>query len=136
MRTVVEFSFDAVAGATLAVAGFILLVFRVWIAPANHKGRNDAMKDRLVIKSRLGKLNKIFYVLWRFLGKEANLNAAKFGVNNGPRLLSVHCLSVWRSKVIPWRLRPFASRRKRTYDEHLPLSINPPSPQLFQQALP
>src|SRR5215831_405385 len=104
VRTVVEFSVDAVAGTTLAIAGFILRVFRIGIAPPNHKGRNDAMKDRLVVKSSFGKLHKIFHVLRRFLRKEANLHAAKFGVNNGPRLLAVHCLSVWRSQSIPWCL--------------------------------
>ena len=93
MRTVVEFGFDAMRGATHAVFGLVLLVFGVGIAPLNHEVRDDAMKDRLVIKPGLGERDKILHVLRRFIRQEAHLDAAEFRVNNGPGLFPTGCLS-------------------------------------------
>ena len=47
---VVEFGFDLVARVTRAVFGLVFLVFGMRIAALNHKARNDAVKDRLVVK--------------------------------------------------------------------------------------
>src|SRR5262245_27112883 len=80
-------------GATHAVFGLILLVFGVGITPLNHEVWNDAMKDRLVIKPRLGEGDKILHVLRRFIREETDLNTAEFRVNYGPGLFTTGCLS-------------------------------------------
>ncbi len=49
-------------------------VLAIWISSLNHETRNDAVKCRPIVKSFLGKLDKVRYVTRRDIRKELEHN--------------------------------------------------------------
>src|SRR5690242_3927174 len=85
MRCVVEFSLQLLTRAAHPIGLRFVGIFGIGIAALNHETRNDAMKDRSVVKAGLGQFNEVFDVLGSLVGEKGDFHVAELRLNDGFR---------------------------------------------------
>jgi hypothetical protein len=78
------------------------------------------MKNRAIIEAGFGQLNEILDMVGSQIGKKLNLDIAKLGLNDGPRVMDVHRFTSCRGGLNSQAISGHPNRDKPTHHTYNP----------------